>query len=139
QPTGPDGAWLEPLTVLSVLAGRTRRIRLSTNILLAALRRPVVLAKACATLDVLSGGRLELGVGVGWQEEEYSAAGLDFHARGDLLDATLATCQGYWRHGVVDGVHCRPRPVQAGGVPVLVSGRLNQRVLARIGRFGAGW
>ena len=82
QPTGPDGHWLEPLTTLSVLAGMTSRIRLGTNILVAALRRPAVLAKSTATLDVLSGGRLDLGVGVGWQREEYEAAGLDFDGRG---------------------------------------------------------
>jgi len=84
QPTGPDGHWLEPLTTLSVLAGATERVRLGTGILIAALRRPVVLAKAAATLDVLSGGRLDLGVGVGWQREEYEAAGLAFADRGRL-------------------------------------------------------
>ena len=75
----------------------TTQIRLGTNILLAALRRPVVLAKTAATLDVLSGGRLDLGVGVGWQREEYDAAGLDFDGRGALLDHTLAVCQTLWR------------------------------------------
>ena len=84
QPTGPDGLWLEPLTALTFVAGVTNQIRLGTNILLAALRRPVVLAKTAATLDVLSGGRLDLGVGVGWQREEYDAAGLDFDGRGAL-------------------------------------------------------
>ena len=97
QPTGPDGHWLEPLTTLSVIAGMTSRVRLGTNIVIAALRRPVVLAKTAATLDVLSGGRLDLGVGVGWQREEYDAAGLDFETRGDLLDHTLAVCQTLWR------------------------------------------
>src|SRR6266568_9060626 len=97
QPTGPDGHWLEPLTTLSVLAGLTSRIRLGTNILIAALRRPVVMAKDAATLDVLSGGRLDLGVGVGWQREEYDAAGLSFDGRGRLLDHTLEVCQTVWR------------------------------------------
>src|SRR5260370_15946183 len=59
QPTGPDGHWLEPLTTLSVLAGGTSRVRLGTNILIAAPRRPAVLAKAAATLDVLPGRRLD--------------------------------------------------------------------------------
>ena len=93
QPTGPDGHWLEPMTTLSVIAGLTESVRLATGILLAALRRPVVLAKTAATLDVLSGGRLDLGVGVGWQREEYEAAGLDFDRRGRLLDHTLEVCQ----------------------------------------------
>jgi len=96
QPTGPDGHWLEPLSTLAVIAGRTSRIRLGTNILIAALRRPVVLAKSAATIDVLSGGRLDLGVGVGWQREEYEAAGLSFERRGELLDETLRVCRILW-------------------------------------------
>ena len=147
-PTGSDGSWLEPLTVLGVLAGATERVRLATGILIAPLRRPVVLAKAAATLDVLSGGRLDLGVGVGWQREEYDAAGLDFDARGELLDETLALCRALWAPGpttyasprfTFDSVWCEPRPVQPGGVPIWVSGRLNRRTLARIVRFGDGW
>src|SRR5437764_2412685 len=137
QPTGPDGHWLEPLTVLSVLCGMTSRIRLGTNILIAALRRPVVLAKTAATLDVLSGGRLDLGVGVGWQREEYEAAGLDFGARGRLLDHTLEVCQILWRDSPAridseglsfHSIHQMPHPVQPGGVPIWVSGTLNKRV-----------
>jgi alkanesulfonate monooxygenase SsuD/methylene tetrahydromethanopterin reductase-like flavin-dependent oxidoreductase (luciferase family) len=97
QPTGPDGHWLEPLTTLAVVAGMTSRVRLRTHIIIAALRRPVVLAKSAATLDVLSGGRLDLGVGVGWQSAEYEAAGLPFEGRGRLLDHTLDVCQVLWR------------------------------------------
>jgi probable F420-dependent oxidoreductase len=148
QPTGPDGHWLEPLTTLSVICGMTSRVRLGTNILIAALRRPVVLAKAAATLDVLSGGRLDLGVGVGWQREEYEAAGLDFGARGRQLDLTLEVCQTLWREpraGVdlpglaFEAIHMMPKPPQPGGVPIWVSGRLNERVARRLARFGRGW
>jgi probable F420-dependent oxidoreductase len=144
QPTGPDGHWLEPLTLLAVLAGRTARVRLATGILLAALRRPVVLAKTVATLDVLSAGRVDLGVGVGWQEAEYAAAGLTFAARGRLLDDTLGLCQRLWREPVVDlpagPLHQMPKPIQAGGVPLWISGRsTNRHVVDRVVRFGAGW
>jgi probable F420-dependent oxidoreductase len=148
QPTGPDGHWLEPMILLAMLAGITERIRLSTSILLAALRRPAVLAKEAATLDVLSGGRLDLGVGIGWQREEYVAAGLDFHRRGDLLDHTLAVCQTLWRYEVAEfsdeylrfeRIHAMPKPVQPGGVPLWISGRINPRTVARVVRFGSGW
>jgi probable F420-dependent oxidoreductase len=148
QPTGPDGPWLEPLTTLAVLAGMTSRVRLGTNIIIAALRRPVVFAKSAATLDVLSGGRLDLGVGVGWQREEYDAAGLDFEGRGRLLDHTLEVCQTFWREERAryqspelrfEAIHMMPKPVQPGGVPFWVSGTVNARVVSRLARFGSGW
>ena len=136
------------LTALSVIAGATERARLSTGILLAALRRPVVLAKAAATLDVLSDGRLDLGVGVGWQREEYEAAGLDFARRGRLLDHTLEVCTALWTQRVAhyqseelafDRIHMMPKPVQTGGVPIWVSGTVNARVVGRLCRFGLRW
>jgi probable F420-dependent oxidoreductase len=148
QPTGPDGHWLEPLTTLSVLAGMTSRIRLGTGILIAALRRPVVLAKSASTLDVLSGGRLDLGVGVGWQREEYEAAGLDFEVRGRLLDHTIEVCQALWRQTAAryeskelsfDAIHMMPKPLQPNGVPLWISGTINPRVVRRLARFGTGW
>jgi probable F420-dependent oxidoreductase len=148
QPTGPDGHWLEPLTVLTAVAAQTTRVRLGTYILLAALRRPVVLAKQLATLDVISGGRVDLGVGIGWQREEYDAAGLDFNARGRLLDHSLEVCQTLWREQRAsiaspelhfDAIHAMPKPVQPGGVPIWVSGRCNERVARRLARFGSGW
>lgn len=148
QPTGPDGHWLEPLTLLTLVAAQTSRVRLMTGILIAALRRPAVLAKTAATLDVLSHGRLDLGVGVGWQREEYEVAGLDFQARGAALNHTLEVCQTLWRdpvatyegHGLrFENIHAQPKPAQPGGVPIWASGRINGPVLDRIVRFASGW
>ncbi len=148
QPTSPDGTWLEPLTVLSAIAATTDRIRLGTAILLAALRRPAVLAKTAATLDVISGGRLDLGVGVGWQKEEYDVAGLDFAERGRILDETLDICRTLWTEQSASysssslqfaDIHQMPKPVQTGGVPIWVSGTANRAVARRLVRFGTGW
>jgi probable F420-dependent oxidoreductase len=148
QPTGPDGYWLEPLTLLAAIASRTSRVRLGTSILLAALRRPVVLSKTLATLDALSEGRIDLGVGVGWQKEEYEAVGLAFKGRGKLLDHTLAVLQAIWSQErssfsdqflEFDAIHSMPKPSQPGGIPIWVSGTANANVARRIARFGSGW
>ena len=147
QPTGPDGHWLEPLSVISHLTAITRQVRFATNILLAALRRPVVLAKTASTIDVLSGSRLDLGVGVGWQAAEYEAAGLDFASRGAQLDHTLAVCRSLWRHDEADfaddrirfsAIHQMPKPGD-GTVPIWVSGTVQPRSMQRLARFGDGW
>lgn len=148
QPTGPDGHWLDPLAVLAHLAAVTDRVRLGTNILIAALRRPVVLAGQASTIDALSGGRVDLGVGVGWQAEEYEAAGLDFSRRGRLLDHTLEVCRTLWTDRVADHdspelrferIHQMPKPVAPGGVPLWISGTVNARSMRRLARFGSGW
>jgi probable F420-dependent oxidoreductase len=148
QPTGPDGHWLEPVATIAYLAALTTRVRFASNILIAALRRPVVLAKELATIDVLSGGRLDLGVGVGWQREEYEAAGLSYEGRGRLLDHTIEVCQLLWREQTAaydadgltfDKIHMMPKPLQAGGVPVWVSGTVNGRAMERLAKFGSGW
>jgi probable F420-dependent oxidoreductase len=148
QPTGPDGHWLDPLVVLSMWAALTTRTRLMTGILIAALRRPATLAKTLSTLDVLSGGRLDIGVGVGWQKEEYEANGVPHAHRGARLDETLDICQVLWRDRRAaylsdevrfEKIHCMPKPLQRGGVPIWISGRLSAAVLRRIVRFGSGW
>src|SRR5207249_3822294 len=114
----------------------------------AALRRPVTLAKALSTLDVLSGGRIDIGVGVGWQKEEYEAAGLAFEGRGKTLDHSLEVCQTLWTqmrasyHGNgldFDAIHQMPKPVDPTGVPIWVSGTVNKNVAQRLARFGRGW
>jgi probable F420-dependent oxidoreductase len=148
QPTGPDGAWLEPIAVIAHLTAITTRVRFASNILIAALRRPVVVAKMAATIDVLSQGRLDLGVGVGWQREEYEAAGLAFENRGRLLNESIEICQALWSQRVAsfDGedlsfsrIHQMPKPVQPGGVPIWISGTVNPRSMGRLARFGSGW
>ena len=146
-PTPPDGPWLEPLTCLAAIAGVTRRLRLATGIIIAPLRPAPVLAKTVATLDVLSGGRVDLGVGVGWQREEYDAAGLDFTARGQLLDDTVAACRALWSQLPAsytsstvsfDDVFCSPQPVQA-RLPVWFSGTFTARTRRRVLELGDGW
>jgi len=148
QPTGPDGHWLEPMTTLSVIAGMTTRVRLGTQILLAALRRPVILAKSAATLDVLSNGRLDLGIGVGWQKAEYDAAGLPFDKRGRLLDHSIEVCQTLWSQTAAaysspeltfERIHQSPKPLQQGGVPIWTSGTIRDTTVRRLVRFGERW
>jgi probable F420-dependent oxidoreductase len=145
---GPDASFPDPIVAMAVLCPVTERVRIMNSLMLAALRRPIVLAKALATLDVVSGGRIEVSVGIGWQREEYAAAGLDFERRGRLLDHTLEVCQALWtqpRAGYsspelsFDAIHMRPKPVQPGGVPVWVSGTVNRGSMRRLARFGTGW
>jgi probable F420-dependent oxidoreductase len=148
QVTGPDGYYIEPVVTMAMMAGQTRRIRFVSNIMLAALRRPFVLAKMLSTLDYLSGGRVDLGVGVGWQEEEYAAAGLEFKDRGRLLDHTLEVCQLLWREGRAsysspelsfENIHMMPKPANPDGIPIWVSGTLGAPAMRRLARFGSGW
>jgi probable F420-dependent oxidoreductase len=146
-PVPPEAPWLEPLTVLSAMAAVTTTLRLSTGILIAPLRPAALLAKQVATLDVLSSGRVDLGVGVGWQKEEYDAQGLDFAQRGALLDDTIAACRALWsdlpasfqsRSVHFSETFCSPQPAQP-RLPVWFGGSLTQRMLARIADLGDGW
>jgi probable F420-dependent oxidoreductase len=144
----PDCPWPEPLTVLTAVAAVTTALRLCTGILIAPLRPATLLAKTAATLDVLSHGRLELGVGTGWQQEEFDAQGLDASARGQLLTDTIGACRALWgaspatySSGSVSfaDIWCHPRPVSPGGPPVLFSGTLTPRNVRRIVELGDGW
>jgi probable F420-dependent oxidoreductase len=147
-PLPPDEPYLEPLTTLAAIAGATERIRLGTGILIAPLRRPLVLAKTAATLDVLSRGRLDLGVGVGWQPEEFAAAGVPFAERWRRLDDALRACRVLWSEAPArfhsptvsfEDLHCLPRPVQPGGIPIWFGVAPSERNLKRIAELGAGW
>jgi probable F420-dependent oxidoreductase len=147
-PVPSDAPWLEPLTMLTAIAAVTTRVRLATGILIAPLRPAALLAKQVATLDQISGGRVDLGVGTGWQREEYDAQNLPFENRGQLLDDTLDACRVLWRDTPAHldtptlsfrDIYCMPKPVQAGGVPIWVAGTLHARNLARLVTHGAGW
>ena len=144
---GADVPWLEPMTTLGAMAAVTDRIRLSTGVLLAPLRSAILLAKTVATLDVLSSGRVELGVGTGWQREEYDAAGVAWASRRSLLDDTIAACRQLWgtrpASFVSDTVSFQavtalPVPVQA-RVPILYGVAVTPASAASIARFGDGW
>jgi probable F420-dependent oxidoreductase len=147
-PVPPDAPWFEPLTMLTAIAAVTTRVRLATGILIAPLRPAAFLAKQVATLDQISGGRVDLGVGTGWQREEYDAQHLAFEHRGQLLDDTLAAFEVLWRDtpAALDtptlafrDIYCVPKPLQTGGVPIWIAGTLHGRNLARLVAHGAGW
>ena len=144
---------LDALTTLGALAARTSRIKLGTAVLLAALRQPLVLAHAVASLDVLSTGRILLGVGAGrggrqLLADEFENCGIPFLERGPRLNELLEICRRLWTETPVSysGTYYRltdvalePRPVQPGGPPLWVSSNLIKRGLQRVAAFGDAW
>lgn len=144
----PDDVYFEPLSLLGYLAGRTSRIRLGTSVLIAPYRQPVVTAKQLACLDVLSGGRIVIGLGVGWMAEEFAAVGApDFTQRGAVTDEVIALFRAAWRTQPVSfsGRYFRlepagimPKPLQPGGIPILIGGD-SRPAIRRAARLGDGW
>jgi alkanesulfonate monooxygenase SsuD/methylene tetrahydromethanopterin reductase-like flavin-dependent oxidoreductase (luciferase family) len=129
----------EPLIALAAAAAVTDRIRLATTILLAPTRgNGAVLAKQAATLDVLSGGRLVLGVAVGRREDDFRATGADFQGRGRALDAMLDLCTRIWA-GEEFGSKGGIGPPPPAGRPSLILGGLTGAAHRRAARFGDGW
>ena len=147
-PAPLDFPWFEPLTVLAALAGVTQRIRLSTSILIAPLRSAVLLAKQLATLDVMSRGRLTVGLGVGWQKEEYDASGVPWEGRYARFEEQLRVCRLLWNEAPAtfagqtvrfEKIHAFPRPVQPGGVPIWMGLAASERNIERMAQFADGW
>ncbi|HVW45327.1 MAG TPA: TIGR03619 family F420-dependent LLM class oxidoreductase [Amycolatopsis sp.] len=131
---------------LSWLAAKTSDVRLGTFVYLLGLRHPFVAARAFATLDIVSGGRAEAGLGAGWLETEWAAAGLDFSTRGRRLDEAIDVCRALWSEPVVehhgeffdfDPVAFEPKPVQA-RIPVHIGGE-SPAALRRAARVAQGW
>ena len=146
SPMDPDEPILDPVVALAHLAARTERIRLATGIVILPQRNPLVLAKQVASLDVLTGGRLVLGLGVGYLEPEMSALGVPMAGRGARADEYLAAMRSLWedeapafsgRYVEFEGVDGHPRPLQR-PLPVVIGGHSRAAHL-RAARHGDGW
>jgi probable F420-dependent oxidoreductase len=138
--------WSHAMTVMSFLAGATSRILVDASVLVLPYHQPVVLAKAVATLDVLSGGRVRLSIGVGHAEREFEVLGVPFHERGAIADEYLAAMIELWtsdapsfagRHVAFDGIAFEPKPVQSPHPPIWIGGN-SQAAMRRAVRHD-GW
>ena len=141
-----DRPYYEPLTLLAFVAARTERIRLGTSVLVLPYHHPVRLAKSAATLDVLSGGRVILGVGVGATEREMEALGTPFKERGPFTDEAIAVMRTLWREDdpAFEGAYVRfprmkfsPKPRQR-QIPLVIGG-VSRAAIRRAARLGDGW
>jgi probable F420-dependent oxidoreductase len=142
-----DRPYYDALTVLTWVAARTERVRLGTTVLVLPYLNPLVLAKTIATLDMMSGGRVSLGVGVGMLREENEALGSDFTTRGAYADESIEVLRDLWtsddpshsgRFFDYEGFKFSPKPVQSPGVPILIGG-MSRAAMRRTARLGDGW
>jgi probable F420-dependent oxidoreductase len=146
-PIPPTVPVFDAFGVLCHLAARTTRIRLGINVYNIGLRHPFITARAAATVDVLSGGRLELGIGASWLRAEWEAMGLDFDQRGPRVDEAIEVCRRLWTEPEIEHhgrffdfapVAFEPKPVQAGGPPLQIGGD-GAAAFRRVATVGAGW
>lgn len=146
-PVPPTTPVFDAFAMLSYLAGKTTRIRLGTNVYLLGLRHPFAAARAVQTLDIVSHGRAEIGIGAGWLRQEWQATGLDPATRGRRLDEALQICFQLWSEPTVsfegeffrfDSVHFEPKPIQQPYPPIHVGGE-SIAALRRTARLGNGW
>ncbi|MEZ4501313.1 MAG: LLM class F420-dependent oxidoreductase [Dehalococcoidia bacterium] len=151
RPGGFRGAYTheslfhEPLVLFGYLAGLTQRLELWTGILILPQRQTALVAKQAAEVAVLSGGRLVMGVGVGWNEVEYEALAEDFHTRGRRMEEQVALLRDLWKHHSISFEGRFHRVTRAGinplppdRIPIWMGGEAD-RVMARIGRIADGW
>lgn len=147
----PDAPVFETGALLAAAAATTRRLRLSTLTLCNGFRSPAVLAKSLATIDHISGGRLELGLGAGWDAEEHQAYGLEFPSTGSRirrLEEAVQVIKALWtedranfqgRYYMLQDAVCRPRPLQYPHPPVWIGGTGEQLTLRIVARHADGW
>jgi len=141
-----DVDYLEPVVALSAMTSITAKAELGTSVLILPTRNPILFAKQAACVDTISGGRLVLGVGVGWLREEFEALGADFDARGAVLDEWISVARRCWTgtvepfegrfYRLAEAIFCRPTPARH--VPVLIGG-MSRYAQERAGRIGDGW
>ena len=146
-PIPPTTPVFDAFVMLAALAARTSRIRLGTNVYLLGLRHPFTAARAVQTLDIVSGGRAEIGIGAGWLRQEWRATGLDPATRGRRLDEALSVCRRLWSEDVIahegeffrfEPMHFEPKPIQKPHPPIHVGGE-SEAALRRAARAGDGW
>jgi probable F420-dependent oxidoreductase len=160
-PNGEKPNWYDALATLAYIAAITEKIRLVTNVYVLPLRHPLHVAREVATIDVLSGGRVDLGIGVGWYPAEFQAAGIGFDARGAMTDEALQVMKEVWtkprpsfrgRFTQFQNIEFYPKPVQRPHPPIYIGGYITDGrqhfgvssgrrppALVRTARFGNGW
>jgi probable F420-dependent oxidoreductase len=147
MPGAPGTVMPDPLELLAFFASCTERVRLGTAVLVLTLHQPAVVAKRVATIDQISGGRVNLGVGSGWQIEEYRACGVPYEGRGQRLDEAIVALRELWQPGYrthrgpcFEFVDCEslPQPAQPGGPPIVIGGS-TEIAARRAGRLGDGF
>lgn len=138
---------LEAFVTLGAIAAVTERIGLGTEVLVLPQRDPVLAAKQASTIDTLSGGRLRIGVGVGWQPAEYEALGFDYRTRGKRMDEAIRILRMCWQderidfesdHYRLEAMAMEPKPPQGGALPIWVGGN-SPPAFRRVGKLGDGW
>jgi probable F420-dependent oxidoreductase len=146
MPGRPDTVMPDPLEWLAYAAAITSTVRLGTAVVVVPLHAAATLAKRVATVDALSGGRVMLGVGIGWQKEEYAAVGVPYEGRGQRLEDSVGAMRALWRDELASHegstvrftrVRSEPKPL-AGSVPIVIGGS-SDLAARRAGRIGDGW
>src|SRR6476469_2535266 len=142
-----EADWIDPMIGLSFAAAATSTIRIATGVLLLPEHNPVLVAKQAATLDSLSGGRLTLGIGIGWSREEFDALGVPFARRGARTREYVDAIRTLWRDDVAsfdgefvrfEAVRVNPKPVHDRRIPVVLGGN-SDAALKRVATWGDGW